>query len=94
MNGVVSIDILPHIYMAEVLTQRIRNIFGNAPVHEPPNMGFPRALTLDVSIAENGRRFAGRSLNDPDAYAIRVEPGQSGQIQVIITFAMTRTDVV
>ncbi|KAH9018170.1 hypothetical protein EDB84DRAFT_660850 [Lactarius hengduanensis] len=67
--------------------------FGYAPVHERaglPNMGLPRALTLDASIAESRRLLAGRYLNNPDAHVstIRLEPGPSGQFQVIITLEM------
>ena len=70
-----------------------------APFHEregPPNMGLPRAQVIDVSIAEGRRRLAGRYLNNPGAYVstIRLEPGPSGQFQVIITIEMTMTNVV
>ena len=56
-------------------------------------MGLPRAQTLDASIAEGRRRLAGRYLNNPDAYVstIRLEPGPSGQLQVIITLEMAMT---
>ncbi|KAH9173376.1 hypothetical protein EDB89DRAFT_1959484 [Lactarius sanguifluus] len=67
--------------------------FGYAPVHErvgPPNMGLAQAPTLNTSIAESRRRLASRYLNNPYAYVstIRLEPGQSGQFQVIITLEM------
>ncbi|KAH9015743.1 hypothetical protein EDB83DRAFT_2573764 [Lactarius deliciosus] len=67
--------------------------FGYAPVHEsvgPPNMRLAQAPTFDASIAENRRRLAGRYLNNPDAYVstIRLEPGPSGQFQVVITLEM------
>jgi len=54
-------------------------------------MGLPRAPTLDASIAEGRRRLAGRYLNNPDGHVstIRLEPGPSGQFQVIITLEMT-----
>ena len=59
-------------------------------------MGLPRAQTLDASIAEGRRRLAGHYLNNPDAHVstIRLEPGPSGQFQVIITLEMTMTHVV
>ncbi|KAI9436620.1 hypothetical protein H4582DRAFT_2058547 [Lactarius indigo] len=65
-----------------------------ASVHEraapPPNMGLPRAPTLDALIAESWRLLAGRYLNNPDAHVctIRLEPGPSGQCQVVITLEM------
>ena len=67
-----------------------------APIHVgggPPNMGLPRAQTLDASIAEGRRRLAGHYLNDPDAHVstIRLELGPSGQLQVIITLEMAMT---
>ncbi|KAI9448602.1 hypothetical protein BJY52DRAFT_1228254 [Lactarius psammicola] len=75
---------------------RIQNNLGHAPVHEragPPNMGLPWTPTLDTSITESLRRLAGSYLNNPDAYVsrIRLEPGPSGQFQVIITLEMTNT---
>ncbi|KAH9059885.1 hypothetical protein EDB87DRAFT_1618965 [Lactarius vividus] len=65
-----------------------------APVNEsagPPNLRLAQALTLDASIAESRRRLAGRYLNSPETYVstIRLEPGPSGQFQVIITLEMT-----
>ena len=56
-------------------------------------MGLPRAPTLETSIAEGRRRLAGRYLSNPDAHVstIRLEPGPSGQFQVIITLEMTMT---
>lgn len=53
-------------------------------------MGFPWAQALDASIGESRRRLAGRYLNNPNAYVstIRLEPGPSGQFQVIITLEM------
>ncbi|KAH9043558.1 hypothetical protein EDB83DRAFT_2523859 [Lactarius deliciosus] len=74
-------------------TATIQDNFGYAPVHErvgPPNMGLAQAPTFDASIAESRRRLAGRYLNNPDAYVstIRLEPGPSGQFQVIITLEM------
>ena len=85
--------------MAEVLTKKIQDNFGNALVHEregPSNMELPRAQTLDGSIAEGRRRLAGMYLNNPDAYVstIRLEPGTSGQFQIIITLEMTMTNIV
>ncbi|KAH9012465.1 hypothetical protein EDB85DRAFT_1019980 [Lactarius pseudohatsudake] len=73
-------------------TARIQNYL--APVHGsagPTNMGLAQAPTLDTSIAESRRRLAGRYLNNPGAYVstIRLEPGLSGQFQVIITLEMT-----
>ncbi|KAH9043551.1 hypothetical protein EDB83DRAFT_2523853 [Lactarius deliciosus] len=72
---------------------QVNDNFGYAPVHERagfPNMGLPRALTLDASIAESLRLLAGRYLNNPDAHVstIRLEPGLSGQFQVVITLEM------
>ena len=57
---------------------------------------FPRAQTFDPSIAEGWRRLASYYLNNPDAYVstIRLEPGPSGQFQVIITLEMTMPNVV
>ncbi|KAH9059881.1 hypothetical protein EDB87DRAFT_1618938 [Lactarius vividus] len=74
-------------------TARVQNNFGYPPVHQsvgPPNMELSQAPTLDASIAESRRRLAGRYLNNPDAYVstIRLEPGPSGQFQVIITLEM------
>ena len=42
---------------------------------------------FDASIREGRRRLAGRYLNSPDAYVstIRLEPGASGRLQVVIT---------
>ena len=56
-------------------------------------MGWPMAQTLDASIAEGRRRLAGRYLNNPEAYVsvIRLEPGPSGQFQVIITLEVAMT---
>ena len=56
-------------------------------------MGLPRAPTLDTSIAEGRRRLASRYISNPDAYVstIRLEPGPSGQFQVIITLEMAMT---
>jgi hypothetical protein len=53
-------------------------------------MGSHWAQALDTSIAESRRRLAGRYLNNPNAYVstIRLEPGLSGQSQVIITLEM------
>jgi len=44
----------------------------------------------DASIEERRRRLVGRYLNDPDVYVntIRLEPGPSGELQVIITLGM------
>ncbi|KAH9015744.1 hypothetical protein EDB83DRAFT_2528937 [Lactarius deliciosus] len=74
-------------------TARIQDNFGYAPVPEragPLNTGSLRALTLDASIAESRRRLAGLYLNNPEGYVsmIRLEPGASGQFQVIITLEM------
>ena len=56
-------------------------------------MWFPGAQTLDASIADGRRRLASRYLNNPNAYVstIRLEPGPSGQFQVIITVEMAMT---
>ena len=53
-------------------------------------MDLIRVPILDPSIREGRRRLAGRYLNYPDAYVstIRLEPGASGQLQVIITLEM------
>ena len=53
-------------------------------------MGLAGALTLDASIAESRRRLAGAYLNDPDVSVrtIRLEPGPSGELQVIITLIL------
>ncbi|KAI9436622.1 hypothetical protein H4582DRAFT_2078248 [Lactarius indigo] len=74
-------------------TERIQDTFGYAPIHEragPFNTAFPRAPTLDASIAESRRRLASHYLNNLDTYVsmIRLEPGASGQFQVIITLEM------
>ncbi|KAH8994109.1 hypothetical protein EDB86DRAFT_1283451 [Lactarius hatsudake] len=57
----------------------------------PSNIGLLQAPTLDTSIAESRRRLASRYLNNADAHVsmIRLEPGASGQFQVIITLEMT-----
>lgn len=59
-------------------------------------MGFTRAQTLDGSIEEGRRRLAGIYLNNPDAYVsmIRLEPGEFGRFQIIITLDMTMTNIV
>ncbi|KAH9030012.1 hypothetical protein EDB84DRAFT_1495535 [Lactarius hengduanensis] len=56
----------------------------------PSNIGLLQAPTLDTSIAESRRRLASRYLNNADAHVsmIRLEPGASGQFQVIITLEM------
>ncbi|KAH9059897.1 hypothetical protein EDB87DRAFT_676855 [Lactarius vividus] len=64
------------------------------PTHEragPSNMRLLQAPTLETSIAESRRRLASRYLNNADAHVsmIRLEPGASGQFQVIITLEMT-----
>ena len=53
-------------------------------------MGFPWSQALDTSIGEGRRRLAGSYLNNPNVYVstIRLEPGPSGQFQVIITLEM------
>ena len=53
-------------------------------------MGPIHALTPDASVAERRRRLVGRYLNDPDVYVstIRLEPGTSGELQVIVTFGI------
>ena len=53
-------------------------------------MGFAQAQILDTSIAENLRRLAGQYLNSPGAHVstIRLEPGPSGQLQIVITLGM------
>ncbi|KAH9021731.1 hypothetical protein EDB85DRAFT_1999613 [Lactarius pseudohatsudake] len=74
-------------------TARTQDNFGYAPIHErvgPSDMVLLRAPTFDTSIAESRRRLAGQYLNNPDAYVsiIRLEPGASGQFQVVITLEM------
>ncbi|KAH9015752.1 hypothetical protein EDB83DRAFT_236335 [Lactarius deliciosus] len=69
--------------------QGIQGNFGYAPDLEragPPNEGLLRAPWPDASIAEGRRRLADCYLNNPDAFVrmIRLEPGASGQSQVII----------
>ncbi|KAN0132103.1 hypothetical protein V8E53_010140 [Lactarius tabidus] len=78
---------------APLQNARTPDNFGYAPVQEragPPDMGSHWAQALDTSIAESRRRLAGRYLNNPNAYVstIRLEPGLSGQSQVIITLEM------
>ena len=53
-------------------------------------MGLAQAPTLDASIAESRRRLAGHYLNNPGAYVsmIRLEPGPSRELQIIITLGM------
>ena len=53
-------------------------------------MGLAQALTPDASIAESRRRLASRYLNNPDIFVstIRLEPGPSGELQVIITLLL------
>jgi hypothetical protein len=53
-------------------------------------MGFPWAQAFDKSIGERRRSLAGRYLGNPSAYVstIRLEPGPSGQFQVIIMLEM------
>ena len=56
-------------------------------------MGPTHALTPDA-VAERRRRrrrLVVRYLNDPDVYVItiRLEPGRSGELLVIITLGMT-----
>jgi hypothetical protein len=80
--------------IAEVSTWRISDNLGHAPVQEregPLYMEFPWAQVLDKSIGERRRCLAGRYLNSPNTYVstIRLEPGPSGQFQVIITLEMT-----
>lgn len=74
-------------------TTAIPENFGYAPVYEragPPNGESSRAPIHNTSIAEGRRRLAGRYLNNPEAYVsmIRLEPGASGQFQVVITLEM------
>ncbi|KAI9449331.1 hypothetical protein BJY52DRAFT_1420050 [Lactarius psammicola] len=74
-------------------TAGIQDNFGYAPVPEragPPNVGLLHASILDASIVEGRRRLAGHYLNNPDSYVsmIRLEPGPSGQSQVIIVLEM------
>ena len=50
-------------------------------------------MTLEASVAERRRRrrrLVTRYLNDPDVYVImiRLEPGPSGDLQVIVTLGM------
>jgi hypothetical protein len=78
---------------APLQNARTPDNLGFAPIQEragPPDMRFPWAQALDTSIAESRRRLAGRYLNNPNAYVstIRLEPGPSGQSQVIITLEM------
>ena len=53
-------------------------------------MGSPWSQALDASIGESRRRLAGSYLSNPNTYVstIRLEPGPSGQFQVIITLEM------
>ena len=53
-------------------------------------MDLIRVPMLDASIREGRRRLAERYLNNPNAYVstIRLEPGTSGQPQVVITVEM------
>ena len=79
--------------MADILTQRIPENFDYDLTHEragPSNVESVRAPMFDASIREGRRRLAGRYLNSPDAYisTIRLEPGASGRLQVIITVEM------
>ncbi|KAN0139603.1 hypothetical protein V8E53_002265 [Lactarius tabidus] len=74
-------------------TARTQDNFGYTPVREradPPDVGSTHALTPDASVAERRRRLVGRYLNDPDVYVstIRLEPGLSGELQVVITLGM------
>ncbi|KAI9449384.1 hypothetical protein BJY52DRAFT_1192628 [Lactarius psammicola] len=74
-------------------TVGIQDNFGYVPVPEragPSNEGLLWAPILNASIAEGWRRLAGRYLNNPDAYVrvIRLEPGPSGQFQVVIVLEM------
>ncbi|KAI9436613.1 hypothetical protein H4582DRAFT_2129866 [Lactarius indigo] len=74
----------------------IQDNFGYAPVPErvgPFNIGLIPAPMLNASIAEGRRRLAEHYINNPDAYVsiIRLEPGQSGQFQVIIVLEMAST---
>ncbi|KAH9042292.1 hypothetical protein EDB84DRAFT_1473217 [Lactarius hengduanensis] len=92
-NRAESAMIIPNRAWAQFMPPQTANS-GHAAIHEragPPNMGSAQAPTLDASIAESRRRLAGRYLNNPDAYVttIRLEPGPSGQFQVIITPEMT-----
>ncbi|KAH9015045.1 hypothetical protein EDB85DRAFT_2156984 [Lactarius pseudohatsudake] len=78
---------------APTQTSWVQDNYNYAPAHErtgPPNMGFPRTPMFDASITESQRHLAGRYLNNPDAYVstIRLEPGPSGQFQVVITLDM------
>ncbi|KAI9447066.1 hypothetical protein BJY52DRAFT_1193668 [Lactarius psammicola] len=74
-------------------TAVIQDNVGYAPVPErasTPNVGLLWAPISNPSITEGRRRLAGRYLNDPGAYVrtIRLEPGPSGQFQVIIVLEM------
>jgi hypothetical protein len=47
----------------------------------------PNEGALDLSVPERLRRLAGRYVNNPDSTVsgVHVEPGPSGQFQVVIT---------
>ena len=53
-------------------------------------MGPAASLTRDASIAESRRRLAGHYLNNPNTNVstIRLEPGPSGELQVILTIIL------
>ena len=58
-------------------------------------MGFAQAQPLDATITENLKRLANQYLNNPDANVstIRLEPGPSGDLQIVITLGMANNVV-
>ncbi|KAN0139605.1 hypothetical protein V8E53_002267 [Lactarius tabidus] len=56
--------------------------------YNPPDVGSTQ--TLGASVAARRRRLVDRYLDDPDVFVstIRLEPGPSGELQVIITLEM------
>jgi len=69
---------------------RAQENFSYAPAQEragPPNMGFAQAQPFEATIAEDLKRLANQYLNNPNAHVstIRLEPGPTGELQIIIT---------
>ncbi|KAI9436637.1 hypothetical protein H4582DRAFT_1962207 [Lactarius indigo] len=92
-NPVEAPMIGPHHMQEQWVAPEAVDNFRYAPVQEragPLNVGLLQAPILDASITESRRRLAGHFLNNPDAYVslIRLEPGPSGQFQVIIMLEM------
>ena len=88
-----NILLLVRVRMADVVTKRILENFDYDLAHErlgPYNIDLIRVPMLDASIREGRRRLAGRYLNNPNASVstIRLEPGASGRLQVVITVEM------